>query len=198
MNDTATTSDQTFDAWAQLRDGVHRFIARRISDVHAADDVTQEVMLKVRSGLPASGQIERLDAWVMAIARNAVIDHYRARRDTKPLDTAAEVAAEDDDVAPTAELSSCVRKLIDKLAPADAEALRLVDLEGLSQQALADRLGLSLSGAKSRVQRARGKLAEMIMDCCDLERNRRGGVIDYQTTPRTARYCGDPPGPCSS
>ena len=197
MTDTAPTSDRAFDAWAHLRGGVHRFISHRISDAHAADDVTQEVMLKVRSGLPASGPIGRLDAWVMAIARNAVIDHYRARRQVQPLDAASEVAAEDDQLSATAELSSCVSKLIDKLEPSDAEALRLIDLEGLSQQALADRHGLSLSGAKSRVQRARAKLAAMIMDCCDLERNRHGGVVDYQTTPRSARYCGEQqPGQC--
>jgi RNA polymerase sigma-70 factor (ECF subfamily) len=67
--------------------------------------------------------------------------------------------------------------------------LTLTDLDGLSQQQLADRIGLSLSAAKSRVQRAREKLHVMMLDCCDIERNRAGAVVDYQTTPRTPNYC---------
>jgi len=187
------------NAWSELRDGVHRFVARRIRDAHAAEDVTQEVMLKVRAKLPSSA-IERLDAWVMSIARNAVIDHYRSRRPVAALDATADIATEDQTSDATAELSTCVARMIDRLDPPDAEALRLVDLQGVSQQNLADRAGISLSGAKSRVQRAREKLSAMVLDCCDLERNRQGGVVDYQTTPRSPLYCGDeePGGSCSS
>ena len=96
-----------------------------------------------------------------------------------------------------AELSSCVRSIIGHLDAPSAEALRLVDLEGLDQQALAGRLGISLSGAKSRVQRAREKLAAMLMACCDIERSASGGVIDCQTTPQSKRYCGDQKNACS-
>ena len=62
--------------------------------------------------------------------------------------------------------------------------MRLADLEGLDHQELADRTGVSLTAAKSRVQRARQHLREMILDCCRLERDARGGVVDYQTTDR--------------
>jgi RNA polymerase sigma-70 factor (ECF subfamily) len=68
--------------------------------------------------------------------------------------------------------------------------MKLVDFGGLSQQELADRVGISLSGAKSRVQRARQMLREMVLDCCRVERDGRGNVTDYETTERSARYCG--------
>lgn len=71
------------------------------------------------------------------------------------------------------------------------EAMRLADFEGLSQQEIADRMGISLSGAKSRVQRARQQLREMILDCCHVERDRRGNVVDYARTDQSSRYCGD-------
>jgi RNA polymerase sigma-70 factor (ECF subfamily) len=76
--------------------------------------------------------------------------------------------------------------------------MRLADFEGLSQQELADRAGISLSGAKSRVQRARQQLRDMLLDCCKIERDSRGGVVEVETTERTSRYCGDVPedGPC--
>jgi RNA polymerase sigma-70 factor, ECF subfamily len=193
---TKDSSQDGFDAWAELRAGVLRYVAHRVADAHAAEDITQDVMLKVRAKLATTAGVERLEAWVIAIARNAVVDHYRARRPAAPLDAAAGVAltdgadrAAEGDRAIT-ELSSCVRPMIDRLDPADAQALRLADMEGLSQQALADRIGLSLSGAKSRVQRARAKLSAMILDCCDIERNRHGGVVDFERTPRSGGYCG--------
>jgi RNA polymerase sigma-70 factor (ECF subfamily) len=52
-------------------------------------------------------------------------------------------------------------------------------------------MGISLSGAKSRVQRARQQLRDMILDCCRVERDVRGNVMDYETTTRSSRYCGD-------
>jgi RNA polymerase sigma-70 factor (ECF subfamily) len=181
--------------WSELHAAVRAFVGRRVRDAHAADDVAQDVMLKVQSQLATAPPAEeKLDAYVFRVAHNAVIDHYRARRDVVPVDDAGDVVADDESPTPATELSQCVRQIIAKLPPEHAEALTLTDLEGRSQQELADRIGLSLSAAKSRVQRAREKLATMMLDCCEIERNRAGGVVDYATTPRTSKYCDTPPG----
>jgi RNA polymerase sigma-70 factor (ECF subfamily) len=177
------------DAWTDLHAAVRAFVARRVRDAHAADDIAQDVMLKVQSQLAAEpSAAEKLDAWVFRVARNAVIDHYRARGDQSPLDASDAIAIEREE-DPAAELSRCVRQIIQRLPPEYALALTLTDLQGLSQQQLADRIGLSLSAAKSRVQRAREKLQATLLDCCDIERNRSGAVVDYQTTRRTPNYC---------
>ena len=182
------------NAWTDLHAAVRAFVARRVNDPHAADDIAQDVMLKVQSQLAASPPSdEKLDAWVFRVARNALIDHYRARRDLASLEAAEPIAADDNSPTSAAELSGCVRQIITRLPAEYAQALTLTDLEGLTQQQLADRIGLSLSAAKSRVQRARERLQTMILDCCAVERNRDGGVVDYQTTPRTPKYC-DVPG----
>ena len=188
------------NAWTELHAAVRAFVGKRVRDAHAADDVAQDVMLKLQSQLAtqAPPAEEKLDAWVFRVARNAVVDHYRARRASEPVD--ADAPAPQEARTPAAELSQCVRQIIQRLPPQYAEALTLTDLEGLSQQQLADRIGLSLSAAKSRVQRAREKLGSMILDCCEVERNRAGAVVDYQTTPRTPKYCDSPgdgsSGPC--
>src|SRR2546423_8933278 len=92
--------------------------------------------------------------------------------------------AGDDDVIK--ELIPGIKVMVDSL-PADyREALYLTEYQGLTQRELAERLGLSFSGAKSRVQRAREKLKQMLLECCHFELDRRGHVIDYQ--PRCA-YC---------
>ena len=84
--------------------------------------------------------------------------------------------------------------MIEQLPEPYREAMRLADLEGISQQEVAARAGISLSGAKSRVQRARQQLREMIEDCCKIKKDGRGTPIDYQRTDRSSRYCGDDDG----
>jgi RNA polymerase sigma-70 factor (ECF subfamily) len=66
------------------------------------------------------------------------------------------------------------------LPPEHREALELAEIEGLSQQAIAERLGLSLSGAKSRVQRGRAALREVVEACCRVDFDRRGQVLDWE------------------
>jgi hypothetical protein len=88
----------------------------------------------------------------------------------------------DDDVV--SELLPCIRAMVKNLPEHDRQALVLTEYQGLTQKELSERLGLSFSGAKSRVQRAREKLKQQLLECCHFELDRRGHVIDYQ--PRCA------------
>lgn len=79
----------------------------------------------------------------------------------------------------TAELAACLQPLIHNLPKIYQAALVLSELEGLPQKEVANRLGLSLSGAKSRVQRGREMLRRRLLDCCDIETG-RGGILGYE------------------
>ena len=177
--------------WAELAGQVRRFVGRRIDDPHAADDVAQDVMLKVQAHPGDLPPEERLPAWVLTVARNAVIDYYRARgaRDERALD-GAEIAADAPEPREALrDLVPCLANMVRRLPQPYREALTLADLQGLSRQEVADQAGVSLSGAKSRVQRARQQLRDMIHDCCDVTSDGRGGVADVETTERTRLYC---------
>ena len=183
------------DIWTDLGSRVRGFVGKRVNDPHAADDITQDVMLKVQSHLDSLPLEDKLPAWVMAVARNALVDHYRARAIRDHADSAdvdpADDATEEERQAAIRDLTPCLTRMIEQLPEPYREAMKLADIEGLSQQEVADRAGISLSGAKSRVQRARQQLREMILDCCHVERDARGNVMDYETTERSAHYCGD-------
>jgi RNA polymerase sigma-70 factor (ECF subfamily) len=73
------------------------------------------------------------------------------------------------------------------------QAVQLSEIEGLPQQEVADRLGLSLSGAKSRIQRGRLMLKDELERCCRFEFDRRGNVMDYEPRPErtVCRNCGE-------
>jgi RNA polymerase sigma-70 factor (ECF subfamily) len=191
----------TNEAWTELGARLRRFVGRRVNDDATADDITQDVMLKVQTHLDALPPEDRLPAWLLRLARNAVIDHYRAHAVRRHADVDDVDVAEDEADAETAirELTPCLTAMIDRLPEPYREAVKLADLAGLTQQEVADRMGIGLSGAKSRVQRARQQLRDMIVDCCRIERDTRGNIIDYHTTERSSRYCGgdgDDTAPC--
>ena len=181
--------------WAELGTRVRRFVAARVNDAHAADDIAQDVMLKVQTQVGALPADDKLSAWIFQIARNAIIDHYRAGSVRKHAEIADDdVAARTDDdgqAEAIADLAPCLLRMVELLPEPYREAMKQADFEGLSQQDVADSDTPARSGAKSRVQRARAMLREMIQDCCAVERDGRGNVMDFGRTERSARYCGD-------
>jgi RNA polymerase sigma-70 factor (ECF subfamily) len=78
------------------------------------------------------------------------------------------------------ELLPCVAAMVDALPDTYREALRLTEYEGLSQKKLSERLGISFSGAKSRVQRARTKIKQQLLDCCHFQLDHAGRIVDYR------------------
>ena len=172
----------TAQVWKEFSDRLRRFIRKRVGHAHDADDILQEVASKIHSGLGRVENPGKLEAWIFQVARRTIIDHFRAHSPKRqPLELPAELA-EDPTPGTTAEVASCLRPLMDSLAAEDREALLLTDVEGVSQKDLAARLGLSPSGAKSRVQRARKRLKGLLLECCHIEVDRRGNALSY--TPR--------------
>jgi RNA polymerase sigma-70 factor (ECF subfamily) len=78
-----------------------------------------------------------------------------------------------------ARLSESVREMLDGLSPDQKTALYLTEYEGMTQRDLVAELGISVSGAKSRVQRARARLKALLLDCCHFELDRRGKVVNF-------------------
>ena len=153
----------TTDAvWAAFSGRLRGFIAKRVREEVDIDDILQDVFAKIHAGLGDLKDGEKLEAWLFQVARRAVIDHYRKRRLVELPEEVAEKASPRDI---SAEVASWLDPMMSLLTEEDREALRLTDLEGLSQKDLAARLDLSVTGAKSRVQRARVRLKEALLDC---------------------------------
>ena len=95
--------------------------------------------------------------------------------------------APDDDVS--AELAPCVKALMARLPDKDREAIEMVEFEGLSQKAMSEKLDMSFSGAKSRVQRARGKMKDLLEECCSFEINRHGSILEYEPKSQAPNGC---------
>jgi RNA polymerase sigma-70 factor (ECF subfamily) len=82
-------------------------------------------------------------------------------------------------------LSNCINLKINKLPPKYKQAILLTAFENYSQLALANKLSLSHSGAKTRVQRAKEKLKDLITDCDNVETDDKGNLLDYKAKPKS-------------
>ena len=165
------------DFWIEHKTRLRHYVAKRLREDGAVDDILQDVFLKAYASLHTVKFHGSLTAWLYRIAANAIADHFRRQKPSKELpDGLFSPEPEPDYIA---DLASCLKPLIADLPETYRLPLVLSEIEGLTQKEVATRLGLSLSGAKSRVQRGREKLRQRLYECCDIETGRHG-IIGYE------------------
>ena len=201
MDTTSPSISQavTEPMWREVIAQLRVFVRRRIADPDRAEDLVGDIVLRIHQNLGSVDDQERLAHWVSRVARNAVIDEYRRAARAReqllgtPADTAAVVTVgpESDDASSVLdELSRCLRPLLAGLPAEQRRAVEMIDLDGMPQAGAARRENVSLSGMKSRVQRGRRRLAELLGQCCTLTLDARGVPMDYERAPGCAGGCG--------
>jgi RNA polymerase sigma-70 factor (ECF subfamily) len=182
---TAQENTDSQGVWEDFHGRLRSFVSRRVKQPADAEDVVQEIFLHIHRNLSTVRDEARLPAWIFKIARNAIVDYFR--KNARP----TEGLAEDFDLpAPTEqpeidhsafkELAHCLEPMIEALPESYRHAIRLTELRGVAQSEAARQTGLSISGMKTRVQRARRKLKTMLWQCCEIELDNRRGVVAYQ------------------
>jgi len=175
--------------WEEFSQSLLGFIRRRVNDPDDAEDILQEVFLKIHTKIDTLEDGDRLVPWLYQITRNTIIDYYRSRRPADELPESLVVDPEPVESDPTAQLAAGLREFMTCLPDKYRRALVLTELDGLRQAELAGRMGISVSGAKSRVQRGREMLRQALLECCHFEFDRRGGVLDYTPRPDCCDTC---------
>ena len=182
----AAPASSTTLAWDSLRGELYRFVARRVPAADA-DDVVQEALLRIHRGLSSVRADGAVVGWIYQVTRNALADHLRALRPAGELDDDDLVEPIDPDDAAFTSLAKCIAPFVAMLPAHYREAVELVELRGMTQVAAAAQLGVPLSTLKSRVQRGRAQLRELLDTCCAIDLDARGHVVDV--TPRTRCHC---------
>jgi RNA polymerase sigma-70 factor (ECF subfamily) len=188
---TGDGGGETEVAWQQFHLHLRAFVSRRVKQRADAEDIVQKVFMEMQRSLGTLRTRDRLGAWLYQAARNAVIDHYRtpAKRrevssgDTRDLEIPSPWMASSDDVAVEERqlAANCLTPMIERLPEPYRRAIELVELRGVTQRAAAEAEGLSVSGMKSRVQRARERLKAALLECCHLALDARGGVMSCES-----------------
>ena len=169
---------------------VHGYASSMLRDRAAADDVVQETFLRAQASLDVLRESEKLRAWLFRIAHNLCMDHLRSRRsscvesDADPESAGREASRVEHDLE-RAEMSSCVRAKVDSLPATDRAVILLYDLKELSQQEIADVLGIEVGTVKVRLHRARKKLRAVLEKECSFSRDETNVLVCDPKPPGT-------------
>jgi RNA polymerase sigma-70 factor, ECF subfamily len=165
--------------YKDFREPLKAFLSKRVSDRESAEDLLHDIFIKIHTQIGSLKEQEKLAPWIYRIARNALIDSFRKQRETieSSEDLVSFHQAETKDLSE--KLDRMVRAMVNQLPYQYKEALLLSDFQGIKQAEIARRLDISISGAKSRIQRARAMLKDLLLQCCHFEFDRYGTVFDY-------------------
>lgn len=176
--------------WGEFSTPLKKFIGKRVANEHDTDDILQEVFARIYKNINTLKEEKKIHAWVYRITRNVIVDFYREKKSTVLTELTEDLIAEmDEDLSVNEEVSACVKAMINHLPEKYKEAIILTEYHNLTQKELSTRLGLSVSGAKSRVQRGREMIKNMILDCCTLEFDKNGSIIDYKYKSKGCNSC---------
>ncbi len=181
---------------AEIYETYHRKVmayAAKLLGSHHAEDIAQEVFLKVARSLGTLSDRGKLTSWIYAITLNTVRDHARERA-ARPQDAVGDVttgAGEQDplpefadtasrspeEAAIRSEMVACFLDYVRRLPRHYLLVYALSEFEDLSNQEVADRLRLSLGTVKIRLHRARAVLYGELRRSCRCYRNERGELM---------------------
>ena len=172
--------------WELYAQDVRYFILNKVKDISITDDLVQETFLKVHTKFQTLKDENKLKPWVLSIARNTVFDYFKSTNKIVALKN-LDLEAEEENFEHTEK--DCLLSHILNLDKKYREPLFLADVKGIKQQKIANQLNLPLPTIKSRIQRARKKVAEGYMDCCGYTLNNKGVLVGEMKSREDCKIC---------
>ena len=169
-------------AWKDYAAELRSWLRHRIRQPQDVDDMMQDLYIKALRQGSKFCDVQNARAWLFEVSRNALADRLKLKRDMVELPDDLH-AAMPEDLPPVDNLAACLPRVLSELSPADREAVVLCDLNGLPQADYAAQVGLKLSAAKSRLQRARRRLRAQMMIACQVRMDAAGHVEDFVPRP---------------
>lgn len=162
--------------WLENNSALLTFIQSKISDKQAADDILQDVYVKLHVAVEKIKDLNKISSWVYQVTRNTINDYYRDSdrfvREKPDLNI--------EFVGLQLDESYKLNKVIDSLPEKYKTPLVLSDLKGMPQKEVAKQLDLTISATKSRIQRARVLLIEAMKEHCIFKTDKYGNIIECQ------------------
>ena len=182
--------------YKQFHSELLNYIKSKIRSHEDAEDILQNVFIKISSNLDKLTEDVKLKNWIFTITRNAIIDYYRINASKKKLGVNEEITddiPEHEDSDSTKGLDQCMSSMIGLLPDEYREIIVESEIKGVKQKDLAEKYGVAYPSMRSKVQRGRERLKELFHNCCHIETDNLGNIIDAQGK----NDCAGPCNPCS-
>ncbi len=175
--------------WQEYHDQLLMFILKKVSDKATAEDILQNVFIKILTKIDSLKDSTKMKSWLFQITRNTIIDYYRESK--TPANMPIFLEDEDDEATDdiTDEVGAWLSPFIKSLPEKYQEALTLTEINGMSQKDLASHLDISYAGAKARVQRGRVMLKDKLTQCCIFHTDKYGNIMDYKPNTNSCDSC---------
>lgn len=174
------TTDIT-QIWTDFHKELKSYIAKVVKNQADADDILQEVFIKIIRNSEKVKLAKNLRQYIYGMIRNAIGDYFRNKqRLNSDLEIPDALIGEDEQFLNATIADYCVKPFINQLPEKYKEALLLTEFQDISQKDLAEKLNISYSGAKSRVQRGKEKLKDIILNCCAYQSDVYGNLIEVE------------------
>lgn len=165
----------------QFHQALLGFIKSKVNNHHDAEDILQNVFIKISSGLNDLSRSEKLQSWIYTIARNSIIDYYRVSRNNKDVmmgNDISESFTQEEYNDTTKGLDCCLMNFMNQLPGEYKDLMIDVELKGVKQKELAQKYNLAYPSIRSRVQRGREKFKQLLLNCCNIESDNRGNILN--------------------
>lgn len=160
------------------------FIKSKVNHHQDAEDILHNVFIKVASGMNNLNDEEKLQSWIYTIARNAIIDHYRSSANKKNFTIEGDISDSFTDEQyndTTKGLDCCLLNFVNQLPDEYRDIIIDVEMRGIKQKDLTQKYNLAYPSIRSRVQRGRERLKQILLDCCRIQSDSRGNILDVES-----------------
>lgn len=178
--------------YTEFQGSLLAYIRSKISSKEDAEDILQNVFAKIVDNADSLSQKEKIQNWLFTVTRNAVIDYYRLKGKKKKVelsDSISQQLLDEESADPTKGLDNCVSTMIALLPEEYRRIIEDAEILGISQKELAKKYNMPYSSMRSRVQRGRERLKQLFYNCCYIQTDRRGNVLQQSGRPDCESPC---------
>lgn len=185
--------DKTKHICNEYSSELYKYINSKVKNKCDTEDILQDIFIKIYKNIDKIYEQSKLKSWIYKITKNTIIDYYRKKKDVAVDIKDLEKSLEEDNNLDNMneEISKCLEKMIFELPKKYQEVIELYDVKGMKHKEISEKLHVTISGSKMRAQRAKAKLKEIMLECCDFQVDTYGNIIDYKQKKAECRSCGN-------
>lgn len=168
------------------------YVRSKIRSKEDAEDILQNVFIKISANANALSEKEKLQSWLFTVTKNAVIDYYRMKANKRSVqwdEVFAEQLQDEETLDATKGLDECIATMIALLPDEYRSIVEDAELHGIKQKDLAEKYNMAYPSMRSRVQRGRERLKQLFYNCCHIQTDSHGNVLQAHGRPDCESPC---------